>query len=95
MTRKLVVDFLREIDTFRKQKSWKSSKISSKKVTTITGNPGNRRGFSYEAIFPFSHFIFLFHIIFSICSFSFLFYFVFLGCSKSVQKINFSSRLGE
>ena len=42
-TPKLVVDFRREKHTFRK--TWKSSRISPKKVTTITANLGNRRRF--------------------------------------------------
>ena len=41
---KRVVDFPRERDTFRK-KSWISSRILTKKVTTTTVNTGNRRGF--------------------------------------------------
>ena len=40
-TAKRVVHFPQERDTFR----WKSSMILTKKVTTTTVNPGNRRGF--------------------------------------------------
>ena len=32
-------------ETHSEKKSWKSSKILTKKVTTTTVNPGNRRGF--------------------------------------------------
>ena len=39
---KLVVDSVWERDS---EKSWKLLKISSKKVTTTTATPGNRRGF--------------------------------------------------
>ena len=56
---KLVVDFLRK-NTFRKQKSWKSSRILSEKVTTTTANSENRRGFcvsSFSSFFiSFLHF---------------------------------------
>ena len=42
---KRVVDFLLERDTHSETKSWKSLMILTKKVTTTTVNPGNRRGF--------------------------------------------------
>ena len=41
---KRVVDFLGK-ETHSEKKSWKSSRILTKKVTTTTVNPGNRRGF--------------------------------------------------
>ena len=41
---KRVVDFLGK-ETHSETKSWKSSRILKKKVTTTTVNPGNRRGF--------------------------------------------------
>ena len=42
---KRVVDFPLERETHSETKSWKSSRILTKKVTTTTVNPGNRRGF--------------------------------------------------
>ena len=60
-------------DTFH-TKSWKSSRISTKKVTTTTVNPGNRSGFLRVKpnFFIFSIFIFLqFFNVFIIFSFFF------------------------
>ena len=73
------VDFLREKTIFP-QKNWKSSRKSSKQVTTTTTNPGNRRGFFVEIIKDFAlfslFFIFsLFH--FSLLPFLFFFFFFF------------------
>ena len=42
-TPKLVVDFLRGKDTFRKQNMEIVQDFIEKKVTTTTANPGNRR----------------------------------------------------
>ena len=74
--------------TFRKQ-SWKSSKILSKKVTTTTANPGNRRGFCvgvFNVLFMFYCFSFFcivlnfsFFPLFILLHFScFMFFFSFL-----------------
>ena len=78
---KLVVDFLRE-NTFR----WKSSRMSTKKVTTTTANPRNRRRFCVRRQNPhksseisrlFSS-IFIFHCYFSIFAFFHFPFFTFI-----------------
>ena len=67
-------------ETHSEIKSWKSSRIPTKKVTTTTVNPGNRRGFcvcgQISSIFHCSSFfvIFLF-LIFFIFSFFHFFHF--------------------
>ena len=80
-TPKLVVDFL--LENTRSEKTWKSSKIAWKKVTTTTANPGNRRGFLRENIqrFRLFHFLQCFLIFLSLHSyyfhfFTFLFFFI-------------------
>ena len=79
---KRVVDFPWERDTFR-NKIMKSSRILTKKVTTTTVNPGNRRGFCvwihfFHFSFFFHHFypfLFRFFFIFSVFFFIFSFFF--------------------
>ena len=61
-------------ETHSETTSWKSSRISTKKVTTTTVNPGNRRDFACES--KFLHFSSCFHhcsSFFSFFSFSFFF----------------------
>ena len=58
-------------ETHSETKSWKSSKILTKKVTTTTVNHGNRRGFSVWILC--FHFSFFFHHFF-IFLFSFIFF---------------------
>ena len=64
-------------ETHSETKSWKSFRILTKKVTTTTVNPGNRRGFACESnffiFFLFSSCFFIFRFFF-ILSFSFFFF---------------------
>ena len=63
-------------ETHSETKSWKSSRILTKKVTTTTVNPGNRRGFCVSI--QISSFFFLFSSFFFIFSFfsSFFHFFI-------------------
>ena len=81
----LLIFFWKE--THSETKSWKSSRILTKKVTTTTVNPGNRRGFCvwihfFSFFFLFSSFSTFFRFFFSFFHFSFFFnFFLFLSFS--------------
>ena len=76
-------------ETHSETKSWKSSRISTKKITTATVNPGNRRDFACETNFLhffivhhfssfFDFFIFHFFSFFPFFSFVYFFHFSFV-----------------
>ena len=74
----LLIFLLKE--THSETKSWKSSRILTKKVTTTTVNLGNRRGFCVSIhFFIFSFFIIFLHF-FRFFIFSFLFFAFFIFC---------------
>ena len=70
-------------ETHSETQSWKSSRILTKKDTTTTVNPGNRRGLRVKPnFFNFSLFIIFRHFLFfSIYSFSFFQFFAFFSFS--------------